>query len=111
MTVVVNTKYTKIRFVDQWENSQPLRYTSIDLAYSEKADPMALLFSINMDQTLQNELRKRLADKLCVDPKRDIAVEDMWIMVQGYDDDTKHHTTEIIAIVKEAEAEFDRMLA
>lgn len=110
MTVEVKTKYTTTRFVDDYDGTDRVLYCTVDFAWGDKADPLALLFSVNMDNFLLAEVRKRLAEKLSLDPKKDIALEDTWLMIQGYSEDDKHFTTELVSIVKAAEAEFDRMM-
>jgi len=112
MRVEIKTKYTTVSFNEDHDGSTPILYSTVEFAWSEKDDvpDMARLFAVNMDQVVENEIRRRLAEELSADPVKDIYLEDTWLMIQGYSADEKHHTTKIVPIVMAIEAEFDRML-
>jgi hypothetical protein len=110
MTTEIKTKYTNISFNEDVSGPDVCLYVSVNFAWGQKADPMALLFAVTMDHFVEAEVRRRLAEELGVEPIKDIALEDTWLMVQGYSQDEKHLTVKVISIVKAAEAEFDRML-
>lgn len=117
MRTEVPLKYCKVSFTDDWHSDHQSKkmvqtlYATVEFAWGEKANPLALAFSLNMDKRIEAKAREILAPLLKVDAQKDIYLEDTWLMVQGYTEDTKHYVTHLIGIVREFEAQFDHMAA
>jgi hypothetical protein len=102
----VNTKYTQICFHEEYIGDQVCRYAVVNLAWKESSEPLALAFSILMDKWIETEARKVFADA-SLDPKKDIYLEDTWLMINWEKETDKDHLAKILDVVKRAENRFD----
>ncbi len=108
MSAKIKLKYCRIELNDV-EPDCPA-YATVNFENNSKSDPMALAFHYTMNKRILHNIKTHLLP-LFNSKDSNAHEDDSWIIVDGYTEEFKHHVTRLITIVKEAELEFDKMLA
>lgn len=112
METAVKFKHCTVKFDEHFDadTNSSTAWAVVDLAWGTKADPVSVVFASTWDVRLRDAIRKEVGRvNLSVDTKKDVYLEDTWIMV-NFPYELKHLSPVILKVVGAVEKEFEALI-